>query len=133
MACSKKILLVDDEPDILQALTMRLDAAGYEIITANNGYDAANLASKESPDLIICDIGMPEMNGHEVAKKIKESSATAHIPIIFLTARTELEEMKIAGEEKVDRYITKPVDTQLLLMSIIALLTDNTKEERSEL
>ncbi len=133
MACSKKILLVDDEPDILQALTMRLDAAGYEIITANNGYDAANLASKESPDLIICDIGMPEMNGHEVAKKIKESSATAHIPIIFLTARTELEEMKIAGEEKVDRYITKPVDTQLLLMSIMALLADNTKEERLEL
>jgi two-component system alkaline phosphatase synthesis response regulator PhoP len=133
MACSKKILLVDDEPDILQALTMRLEAAGYEIITANNGYDATDLASKESPDLIICDIGMPEMNGHEVAKKIKGSSATAHIPIIFLTARTELEEMKIAGEEKVDRYITKPVDPQLLLMSIMALLADNTKEERLEL
>ncbi len=130
MACSKKILLVDDEPDILQALTMRLEAAGYEIITANNGYDATNLASKESPDLIICDIGMPKMDGHEVAKKIKRSPATAHIPMIFLTARTELEEMKIAGEEKVDRYITKPVDPQLLLMSIMALLEDETKEER---
>ncbi len=130
MACRKKILLVDDEPDILQALTMRLEAAGYEIITANNGYDATNLASEESPDLIICDIGMPEMDGHEVAKKIKRSPATAHIPIIFLTARTELEEMKIAGEEKVDRYITKPVDPQLLLMSIMALMEDKRKEER---
>ncbi len=123
-----KILIVDDEPDILQALTMRLEAAGYEVITANNGYDATNLAAEESPDLIICDIGMPEMDGHEVAKQIRRSSGTAHIPIIFLTARTELEEMKIAVEEKVDRYITKPVDPQLLLMSIMALLTRNTKE-----
>lgn len=123
-----KILIVDDEPEILRALTMRLEAAGYEIITAGNGYDATKMASKESPDLIICDIAMPGMDGHEVARRIKESPATMDIPIIFLTARTELEEMKIAFEQKVNRYITKPVDPELLLMSIIALLMKEKKE-----
>ena len=123
-----KILIVDDEPDILQALSMRLEAAGYEVITAENGYKAINAVSTESPDLIICDIAMPGMDGHEVARKIRRSPATAAIPIIFLTARTELEEMKIAFEQKVDRYITKPVDAELLLMSIMALLLKERKK-----
>lgn len=123
-----KILIVDDERDILQALSMRLEAAGYEVMTAENGYKATSVISTESPDLIICDIAMPGMDGHEVARKIRGSPATADIPIIFLTARTELEEMKIAFEQKVDRYITKPVDPELLLMSIMALLLKEKKK-----
>lgn len=123
-----KILIVDDEPDILQALSMRLESAGYEVITAENGYSATYIISTESPDLIICDIAMPGMDGHEVARRIRISPDTADIPIIFLTARTELEEMKIAFEQKVDRYITKPVDPELLLMSIMALLMKERKK-----
>lgn len=83
-----KILVVDDEPDVVRALTMRLKFAGYEVIVASDGASATRLAITEQPDLVILDIGLPCGDGHDVAGRLCENMNTAAVPIIFLTART---------------------------------------------
>ncbi len=81
----KKILIVDDEEDTLLILEKQLTTAGYDVITANNGKHALLLAASQQPDLIVLDIQIPDMNGGEIAFKLKEDSTTADIPIVFLT------------------------------------------------
>src|SRR4030042_3467341 len=85
MEQKKKILIVDDERDIIKALTIRLRGAGYEVVTAFDGAQGIFTAHKENPDLIILDIRMPAGNGFSVAEKLKESVNTLAIPVIFLT------------------------------------------------
>ncbi len=80
----KKVLIVDDEPDVLEVLGRRLTQAGYQVIKAQNGEDGILKAKKELPNLIILDIIMPDMDGGSVANKLKEDKTTKDIPIIFL-------------------------------------------------
>ena len=84
-----KVLVVDDEPEIVRAVSMRLMANGYEVITATDGNQATSIAMKERPKVIILDIGMPAGSGHVVAKRLRDSAITSSIPIIYLTARTD--------------------------------------------
>ena len=119
----KKILIVDDEKDVLFMLEKRLTAEGYFVITANNGRDAVTLARTKSPDLIILDVVMPNMEGGEVAEHLKENIRTKNIPVIFLTALlSKNEEYKenhiIAG----NITFAKPIDTGELLAQIKRLL-----------
>ncbi len=93
---TKKILIVDDEKEALFILEKELTARGYSVIAADNGSDALNLAKSEYPDLIILDIWMPEMDGAEVAAKLKEDPKTKDIPVIFLTCLFQKRE----GEEE---------------------------------
>jgi len=119
----KKILVVDDEKDILSVLGKRLTAEGYFVLTANNGKDAVALAKSKSPDLIILDVVMPGMAGGEVAEKLKEDIRTKAIPVIFLTALLSRNE-----EYKEDHIIAgnitfaKPLDADELLSQIKKLL-----------
>ena len=120
---NKKILVVDDEKDILKMLEKKLTAEGYSVITASNGHDAVTLARTKSPDLIVLDVVMPNMEGGEVAEKLKEDVRTKNIPIIFLTALlSKNEEYKenhiIAG----NITFAKPIDTKELLAQIKRLL-----------
>jgi CheY-like chemotaxis protein len=118
-----KILLVDDEKDVLLVLTKRLVAQGYIVITADNGHDAITLAKSKAPDLIILDVLMPGMDGGEVAEKLRNDPQTQNIPVIFLTALlAKAEECK--EEHTTARSITfaKPVDTEELLSQIKKLL-----------
>ena len=118
-----KILLVDDEKDILLTLTKRLVSQGYIVITADNGYDAIALAKSKAPDLIILDILMPQMDGGEVAEKLRNDPKTENIPVIFLTALlAKTEDCK--EKHTIARNITfaKPVDTEELLTEIKKLL-----------
>ena len=118
-----KILLVDDEKDILLTLTKRLVAQGYIVITADNGYDAITLAKSKSPDLIILDVLMPGMDGGEVAEKLRNDPKTENIPVIFLTALLAKTE-DCREKHTTARNITfaKPVDTEELLAQIKKLL-----------
>jgi DNA-binding response OmpR family regulator len=118
-----KVLVVDDEPDIVRTISMRLKANGYEVITALDGAQATAIALREEPDLVILDIGMPAGNGHVVAERLKASSKTCSIPIIFLTARTAQSDFKKASDLGVARYITKPFDPQELLLCVKGLLS----------
>jgi two-component system phosphate regulon response regulator PhoB len=113
-----RILLVDDEFELLKALALRLSFHGYEVMTAMDGYRAMDIAFQEQPDLIILDVGMPEINGHEVARFLRGSVKTSGIPIIYLTGHTTVADHKRAAEEKIEHYITKPYQPDELLAAV---------------
>lgn len=126
-----KILIVDDEEDILQFLSYNLQKEGYDVITATNGADAIKLAKKEKPDLIVLDIMMPVMDGMETCKELREMPETKDKLIVFLTARSE-DYSQIAGfENGADDYITKPIKPKLFISRIKALLRRVQSSEQS--
>mgnify|MGYP001576499432 CR=1 FL=1 len=118
MGQKKKILIVDDERDILKALMIRLQGAGYEVVTAFDGAQGIFMAHKEQPDLIILDIRMPAGNGFSVAEKLKQSQNTFSIPVIFLTGSPEKDSEQKAIKLGARFYIKKPYDPEELLDAI---------------
>src|SRR5690625_296934 len=116
------ILLVDDEPDILEIISYNLSREGYQVFTAENGKDAIALAKKKIPHLIVLDVMMPVMDGVETCKKLREIKKLQDSIITFLTARSE-DYTQIAGlEAGADDYITKPIKPKVLLSKIKSLL-----------
>jgi DNA-binding response OmpR family regulator len=118
MGEKKKILIVDDERDIVKALTIRLQGAGYEVVTAFDGAQAIFVAHKERPDLIILDIRMPAGDGFGVAEKLRHSASTFSIPVIFLTGGPERNSEEKAMTLGARFYIKKPYDPEELLDAI---------------
>ncbi|QDO93520.1 response regulator transcription factor [Formosa sediminum] len=117
-----KILLVDDEPDILEIVGYNLSSEGYEVITAENGAEAVKKAKKERPQLIIMDVMMPEMDGIEACEQIRNIPELKETIITFLTARGE-DYSQVAGfDAGADDYITKPVKPKVLISKVKALL-----------
>ena len=117
-----KILLVDDEPDILEFLSYNLKNEGFVIYTANNGKEAVQIADKYKPHLVMLDVMMPEMDGIEACEQIRKIRGLEHTLIAFLTARGE-DYSQIAGfEAGGDDYITKPIKPKVLVSRIKALL-----------
>lgn len=119
---TKKIMIVDDEPEIVRSLAMRLHSKGFLVVTAVDAYQATEVALKELPDLILLDLGLPAGDGHVVAKRLRNSYKTAHIPIIVLTARTSQEDRVLAEENEVNYFITKPFDIDELFDCINNLI-----------
>ena len=129
MHISKKILIADDEPDILEILQFNLHAEGYEIITAKNGDEAIDKAKKTEPDLIILDIMMPGKNGIEVCNLLRMMPAFKSTLIIFLTAMSD-ESTEIKGlETGADDYLTKPISPKILTSKVNALFRRLNKED----
>lgn len=124
-----KILLVDDEEDILEFLSYNLKKEGFGIDTANNGISALKKLEKSKPDLIILDVMMPEMDGIEVCEKIREKQRYDDILILFLTARSE-DYSELAGfSAGADDYITKPIKPKLLVSRVNAILKRKRKKK----
>ncbi len=119
---AKKILIVDDEPDILEFLQYNLRKEGYEVVTANDGKIAIAVAEKEKPNLIILDIMMPELDGVETCRLLRTKKEFQDIPIAFLTARDEDFSQITALDVGGDDYITKPIKPRVLVSRINALL-----------
>ncbi|VXB25159.1 Phosphate regulon transcriptional regulatory protein PhoB [Flavobacterium sp. 9AF] len=117
-----KILLVDDEPDILEIVGYNLSQEGYQIITASNGKEAITKAKKELPHLIIMDVMMPEMDGIEACENIRKYPELENTIITFLTARSE-DYSQVAGfDAGADDYIAKPIKPKILVSKVKALL-----------
>jgi two-component system alkaline phosphatase synthesis response regulator PhoP len=117
-----KILLVDDEQDILEIVGYNLTQEGYKIVTASNGKEAIAAAKKELPQLIIMDVMMPEMDGMEACENIRKIPELANVIIAFLTARSE-DYSQVAGfDAGADDYIAKPIKPKLLISKVKALL-----------
>jgi len=129
-----KILIVDDETDILEFLTYNLEKEGFKVYTAQNGVEAIQKAKEKKPHLILMDVMMPEMDGMEACEKIRQIPGFDNIIIAFLTARGE-DYSQIAGfEAGADDYITKPIKPKVLISRIKALLKrykENTKKEEN--
>ena len=117
-----KILLVDDEPDILEFISYNLVKEGFEVFTCGNGKDAIQLAQKERPQIIILDVMMPDLDGIETCRVIRETPELKDVLIAFLTARNE-DYSQIAGfDAGADDYINKPIKPRVLVSRIKALL-----------
>jgi DNA-binding response OmpR family regulator len=114
----KTILLIEDNNEILENFTEYLELEGYIILGASNGKQGIELALKFIPDLIICDVLMPEMDGYEVLHSLLETSATYQIPFIFSTSMSERVERTEALNLGADDYIVKPFDMEVLLKMI---------------
>jgi len=131
MSESYKILLVDDEKDILEFLSYNLEKASFNVRTALNGKIAIEEAQKFKPDLIILDVMMPEMDGITTCSEIRKISDLDDVLILFLTARSE-EYSELAGfAAGADDYVTKPIKPKLLISRIKALLKRNKKKDSS--
>lgn len=122
MAASRKILVVDDEPDLVEFVRLRLIANGFEVVTAADGEEALEAVKREHPDLIILDILLPKLDGHKACEILKKDPRFAAIPVIMLTAKDREEDILLAKKIGADAYITKPFDAQLLLYDIKKLI-----------
>ena len=120
---SKRLLIVDDEPNLLRALEAYLGAEHFEVTTARSGAEAMVKLAQTLPDLIISDIRMPGMSGYELARQLRDSSRTALVPIIFLTAKGESGDRIEGFRAGVDAYFTKPFIPEELLAVIKNILS----------
>ena len=114
----KKILVVDDEPELVKAVQIRLTRAGYEVLSAYDGQEGLEKAKKETPDLILLDISMPEINGYQALQRLKGESQTKSIPVIMITANSQLEDVARAINLGAEEYIVKPFDYIAMLGKI---------------
>lgn len=118
-----KILVVDDEPDIIRLVVRIMESQGHLVITAQNGEQALDLANMDPPDLIIVDLDLPQMNGLDMCKRIKAGKGTSHIPIIMMTvAYVSLADAKRAAGIGADEYIFKPFMSEVLIHNVERLL-----------
>ena len=118
----KRILVVDDEPNIVLMLEGRLKANGYEVLSAGDGVTALDMVKKEKPDLVILDLMLPKMDGYKVCGLLKKDTRYAKIPIVMFTARAQEEDRKMGEEVGADAYLTKPFEPQILLAKIQELI-----------
>jgi len=117
-----KILVVDDEPNIVKMVKSRLQAYGHLVIEAFDGEEALVKVESERPDLVILDVMMPKMDGLKVCDILKDSKENRHIPIIMLTAKGEVHDMKTGLKRGADAYLTKPFKPDVLLGLIQGLV-----------
>ena len=117
-----RLLLVDDEPDLVQMVSVRLKAAGYEIATAYDGQEALEKVRQAQPDLMILDLMLPKLDGYKVCRLLKFDERTRVIPILIFTARAQVEDVTLATECGADAYLTKPFEAKALLAKIQELL-----------
>ena len=126
-----KILIIDDDPGIRRSLALSLKTEGYAVVEAANGRIGLDLASRETPDLIICDVNMPEMDGYAVVTKLRQTSGLASVPFVFLTARGERSEMRRGMNLGADDYLTKPFTREELVETVKARLQKHEETRES--
>ncbi len=131
---AEKILIVDDDLDTLRLVGLMLQKQGYEIVAANNGVQGLQKAAEEKPALILLDVMMPDMDGYEVTRRLRQSAATAHTPILMFTAKSQLDDKVTGFEAGVDDYLTKPTHPAELHAHVKALLARSsvTTQEAAE-
>ena len=117
-----KILLVDDEPDVVSMTKMRLEASGYQVLTAFDRNSAYAMLTGEIPDLIILDLMVTGMDGYQFCQFVKTDAQLRHIPIIILTAKSQKEDTQSSASVGADYFLTKPVEVKELLPKIKELL-----------
>lgn len=118
----KKILVVEDEVDLVKAIELRLTKEGFDVITSLDGEDALKKARTENPDLLILDLMLPKIDGYKVCRLLKFDQKYKNVPVIMLTARVEERDRNLGMEMGADEYITKPFEWDDLLAKILNFL-----------
>lgn len=111
----RRILIVDDEADLVETIKLRLETGGYEVVTASDGAEALTKAKGDKPALILLDVMMPKLNGYQVCRELKSDSACKDIPVVMLTAKTQQTDKFWGREVGASDYITKPFEFSALL------------------
>jgi len=119
---NKKILVVDDEVDLVETLKFPLEMEGYQVLTSYNGEDGLNKARTENPDLIILDLMLPKLDGYKVCRLLKFDERYKHIPILMLTAKTQEKDKILGLETGANEYLTKPFEIDELINKIKSYL-----------
>ncbi|GIW41013.1 MAG: hypothetical protein KatS3mg076_1590 [Candidatus Binatia bacterium] len=119
----RRILVVEDDPDIVQIVRQTLERAGYEVVLAYGGDDALRKVDRELPDLVVTDLAMPKMSGVALIKSLRENERTAHLPILAVTAHVWDEIAQAAGRVGCDAFLSKPFTTKQLLEAVEAQLS----------
>ena len=125
----EKILIVEDNPRNMRLIEMTLRAKNYTLLKATDGEEALDMAMREQPDLIIMDIQLPKVNGLEVTKKLRETPAFSHIPIIGVTAYAMKGDKERVIESGCDAYLSKPINTRELPEVIVEMLLQRRKDK----
>lgn len=120
----QKILIAEDERDILELIIFTLEFGGYQVVPTSNGEEALEMVYKEEPDLILLDVRMPRMSGYEVCKRIKSESNIRHIPVVFLSAKGQEAEVLTGYDMGASDYILKPFAPDHLLERLDHILTN---------
>lgn len=120
---SKKLLLIDDDPNLILLVKDYLEFRGYEVITAENGREAQTILEKQLPDLVICDVMMPEMDGYAFVEQMREDSRCSWIPIIFLSAKGQSQDRIKGLRTGADVYMIKPFEPEELVAQVEACLS----------
>jgi DNA-binding response OmpR family regulator len=126
------VLVVDDDPVILKLLEVNFEMEGFQVVRAADGAEGLERAREVRPDIVVLDVMMPRMTGYEVAKALREDAGTAHIPIIFVTARAQSSDVERGMELGVEDYVTKPFDPLDLIDRVNALLARSQDGTASE-
>jgi two-component system, OmpR family, alkaline phosphatase synthesis response regulator PhoP len=119
---SKKILIIEDDPSFSRAINHIIQKEGYDVITANNGLTGLRMAQEEKPDLLVLDVMLPGLDGFEICFRLRRDPPTASLPIIMLSAKGQDSDKVTGLKVGANEYLTKPVDRELLLEKITALL-----------
>ena len=127
---TKRILVIEDEPEMLRNMLTILKMEGYKTLSAENGKLGLELAARERPDMILCDVMMPELDGYGVLEALRASEETMAIPFLFLTARAEKQDLRTGMNLGADDYLTKPVDADDLLAAIETRFARHEERER---
>ena len=127
-----RILLVEDEEDLVDTMVIQLKAAGYEVIVARDGLEGLDKAKKEKVDLIILDLMLPKMDGFKVCALLKKDSRYSKIPIMLFSARAQESDMKLGVEVFADAYVIKPFETKALLVKIKELIDAAVRNNHGE-
>jgi DNA-binding response OmpR family regulator len=122
LVTGERILYVDDEPQIRKLLSTYLTRQGYEVVTANDGYEGLKAVRASAPALVITDVMMPNMNGFEMTRRLRADHRTARIPVLMLSARKDADDILTGYSEGADEYVAKPVEMAILAAKIDVLL-----------
>ncbi len=129
---AQTVLVIDDERDLLELIAHHLKGAGFEVLTAARGAEGARLAAERHPDLILLDIMLPDVQGTDILRRLRQDQATASIPVIFLTARGEEVDRVVGFELGAEDYVVKPFSPRELTLRVKALLRRAASEEPAE-
>jgi two-component system phosphate regulon response regulator PhoB len=119
-----RVLVVDDDPQVLKLLHVNFEMEGYDVVSATNGEEALAAVVKERPDVVVCDVMMPGMDGLEVVRRLKADDATAKLPVVLLSAKALRGDVRSGLDAGADEYVTKPFDPSELLDVVGRLLDE---------
>ena len=126
-----KLLIIGDEKEMVETIKSIFKTRGFDVIGASNGEEGFEKAKKEKPDIVICDINMPRLDGWGVLKKIREE-CTQWIPVIMLTVLKDITDVKKGYEHQADYYITKPFEVNALLEGVRIILSLRPAREKGD-